>query len=320
MKQQSPSGSRSIPTGTEESVRPLVVVGTVAIDSIKTPFGEKDRVFGGSASYFSYAASFFHPVALVGVVGKDFPGEYRKVLEERSIDLSHLRTVEGNTFHWKGYYENDMNSANTLETHLNVLAEFDPKITYDWSPSFVFLANIDPVLQAKVLDQLKKPRLEFVACDTMNYWISSKPEELKHVLARVDCLVVNDGEARQLTRETNLIVAAKKIRAMGPEYVVIKKGEHGAIVCAENSFFAIPAYPLESVFDPTGAGDSFAGAMMGYMASTGEASFENLKRAAVYGSMVASFTVGDFGLEGLRRIQRRDIDERLALFRRICSF
>jgi len=295
-------------------------VGTVAIDSIKTPFGNKDKVFGGSASYFSYAASFFHPVALVGIVGGDFPKEYRAVLEERKIDLSHLKTVEGQTFAWKGFYENDMNSAKTLETHLNVLAEFDPKISYPAPPAFVFLANIDPVLQAKVLDQLEKPRLKFVACDSMNYWISSKKEELKRVLARVDGFVLNDGEARQLTGESNLMVAARKIRDFGPQYVIIKKGEHGALVFSDKSFFAVPAYPLESVFDPTGAGDSFAGALMGYLASTGEPTFENLKRAAVYGSIVASFAVEDFGLESLRRTRLQDIEERLSLFRRICTF
>ncbi len=300
--------------------KPLVVVGTVAIDSIRTPFGSREKVFGGSASYFSYAASFFQKVALVGVVGEDFPEEYRRILGERPIDLSNLETVSGKTFAWKGFYENDMNSANTLETHLNVLAAFNPKISLKQEPEFVFLANIDPVLQLKVLDQLSKPRLKFVACDTMNYWIASKKEELLKVLSRVDGFVLNDGEARQLTGEPNLVRAAQIIRGYGPECVVIKKGEHGVLLIAGNRFFALPAYPLESVFDPTGAGDSFAGGLMGYLASTGDTSFENIKRAAAYGTIVASFAVEEFGLEKLRKISRRDLDERLELFRHTSAF
>ncbi|MBU3758710.1 MAG: sugar kinase [Candidatus Omnitrophica bacterium] len=302
------------------SGKPLVVVGTVAIDSIRTPFGEREQVFGGSASYFSYAASFFHKVSLVGVVGEDFPPEYRRVLQERTIDLSNLKTVSGKTFAWKGFYEDDMNSAKTLETHLNVLASFDPEISLNHDPEFVFLANVDPVLQLKVLDQLAKPSLRFTACDTMNYWIASKREDLLKVLARVDGFVLNDAEARQLTGEPNLVRAAQIIRGYGPGCVIIKKGEHGVLVNAYNRFFALPAFPLETVFDPTGAGDSFAGGMMGYLSVTGDTSFENLKRAAAYGSVMASFAVEEFGLEKLRKISRADLDERLHLFKQVSHF
>lgn len=298
----------------------LMAVGTVAIDSIKTPFGNQEKVFGGSASYFSYAASFFTPVALVGVVGEDFPEEYRRILEEHPIELSHLKVEGGKTFHWKGFYENDMNSANTLETHLNVLETFNPQINYEHDHPFVFLANIDPALQDNVIDQVQKPRLKFLASDTMNFWIASKKERLIKVLSRVDCLVLNDGEARQLTGEPNLVVAGQKIREMGPGHVVIKKGEHGVLLITEHQFFALPAFPLESVFDPTGAGDSFAGGLMGYLASTGDLSLDNFKKAIAYGTVVASFTVEKFGLERLREISLQDIEERLELFRKISTF
>lgn len=299
---------------------PLTVVGTVAIDAVETPFGNRDRVFGGSASYFSYAASFFTPVSLVAVVGKDFPQEYRSVLEERPIDMSHLEVQDGKTFSWKGKYGSDLNSAQTLETNLNVLLQFNPKLRFESHPRFLFLANVDPVLQASVLDQVEKPRLQFVACDTMNFWIHNKKADLLKVLARVDAVVLNDGEARDLTKESNLIKAAQKIKEMGPEYVIIKKGEHGVLLFHGAEFFALPAYPLESVFDPTGAGDTFAGGLMGYLTSAGKVSFENMRRAVAWGSVTASFTVEDFGLESLRRIKHSDIEKRLALFKKISSF
>jgi len=298
----------------------LLAVGTVAIDSINTPFGDQAKVFGGSASYFSYAASFFTPVSLVGVVGEDFPDEYRAILQEHSIDLSHLKVESGKTFAWKGFYENDMNSANTLETHLNVLENFDPKIEYDHDHPFVFLANMDPALQDNSINQINKPKLKFLASDTMNFWIDCKKDALVKVLSRIDCLVLNDAEARQLTGEPNLIKAGQMIRNMGPGYVVIKKGEHGVLVIAEHSFSALPAFPLETVFDPTGAGDSFAGGLMGYLASTEDVTLENLKRGIAYGTVVASFTVEKFGLERLREISMDDIEERLELFRKISSF
>jgi sugar/nucleoside kinase (ribokinase family) len=299
---------------------PLVVVGTVAIDGIETPSGTRDRIFGGSASYFSYAASFFTPVALVAVVGKDFPLEYRQILESRPIDLSHLEVVEGKTFYWRGSYVKDLNSAHTLETQLNALLAFDPKVNFKHIPQYLFLANIDPDLQMKVLNQIDRNKLKFTACDTMNFWIQNKRESLLRVLKNVDCFVLNDGESRQLTGETNLIKAARLIREWGPRRVVIKKGEHGVLLVDGDQYAALPAYPLESVFDPTGAGDSFAGAMMGYLTATGDLSFENMKRALARAAVVASFTVQDFGLEQLRQINFSEIEERLENYRHITSF
>lgn len=298
----------------------LLVVGTVAIDSVKTPFGEREMSFGGSASYFSYAASFFTKVALMGVVGKDFPDEYRAILEERSIDLTHLECRAGKTFYWKGNYESDLNSAQTLDTQLNVLTEFDPHVKFETVPPYLFLANIDPTLQLQVLDQIESPKMKFVAADTMNFWISGKREELLKVLKRVDGIVLNDGETRQLTGEPNLVKAAKTIRGYGPGTVIIKKGEHGVLVFHENSFFALPAYPLEAVFDPTGAGDSFAGGFMGYLASQNDVNFSSIKKAVAYGTVVASFTVEDFSLDSLRKIERVAIEERLGIFKAVSHF
>ena len=299
---------------------PLMVVGTVAIDSVETPFGKRDTVFGGSATYFSYAASFFTPVELIAVVGEDFPKEYRNILAERPIGLEHLTVIPGKTFHWKGKYESDLNTAHTLDTQLNVLLEFKPKLKADREPEYLFLANIDPELQMDVLNQVKRPKCRFVACDTMNFWIEGKPAELAKVLKRVDMVIVNDGEARLLAKESNLFKAARKIQAMGPGTVIIKKGEHGAFLFYEKQFFTLPAYPLEEVFDPTGAGDSFAGGVMGYLAKTGKLDFENLKQAVVYGGVIASFTVENFGLERLRTIQDGEIENRLSDFRKLCHF
>ncbi len=299
---------------------PLMVVGTVAIDSVETPFGKKDSVFGGSASYFSYAASFFTPIELIAVVGQDFPEEYRNILKERPIGLEHLTTGSGKTFHWKGKYETDLNTAHTLDTQLNVLLDFKPQLKAGHEPEYLFLANIDPVLQLDVLNQVKRPKCKFIACDTMNFWISGKRSELANVLKRVDMIVLNDGEARQLAGEANLFRAARKIQGMGPGTVIIKKGEHGALLFYGPQFFVLPAYPLEEVFDPTGAGDTFAGGVMGYLVKTGEINFENLKRAIVYGAVVASFTVEAFGLERLRKLQNADIETRLTQFRKLCHF
>lgn len=299
---------------------PLAVIGTVAIDEVETPFGRRDRAFGGSASYFSYAASFFTPVSLVAVVGQDFPDEFLSVLQERPIDLSHLERSQGKTFFWKGRYGFDLNTAQTLETQLNVLTEFNPQVRFNPAPEFLFLANIDPDLQARVLEQAGRPKARFVACDTMNFWIENKRPELLKVLARVDAMVLNENEARELSEEPNLIRAAQKIHGWGPAKVVIKKGEHGVLLFDEGKFFILPAYPLETVFDPTGAGDSFAGAMMGCLAQTRDLSFENFKRAVAYGAVVASFTVEDFSLDRLRRLDLKQIEERLEIFRKICSF
>ncbi len=299
---------------------PLAVIGTVAIDGVETPFGKKDKVFGGSASYFSYAASFFTPVSLVAVVGNDFPEEFLGVLKERPIDLAHLERLDGKTFYWRGRYQYDLNTAETLETQLNVLTEFNPKLHFQTNPEYLFLANIDPVLQEKVLDQVGKPKAKFVACDTMNFWIRNKKPELLKVLARVDAVVVNDQEARELAEDASLIRAAQKIHSWGPGRVIIKKGEHGVLVFDNGKFFALPAYPLETVFDPTGAGDSFAGAMMGYLAKSKNLDFDNLKKAVALGAIVASFTVEDFSLDRLRRLDLKQIEERLELFRKVCSF
>lgn len=299
---------------------PLMVVGTVAIDSVETPFGKRESVFGGSASYFSYAASFFTPVELVAVVGEDFPVEYRKVLEKRPIGLDHLVTSHGKTFHWKGQYGSDLNTAHTLDTQLNVLLQFKPKLKRDRKPEYLFLANIDPILQMEVLDQVKRPKCRLVACDTMNFWIEAKRLELEKVLKRVDMIIINDGEARLLAQEVNLIKAARKIQANGPGTVIIKKGEHGAFLFHGEQFFILPAFPLEEAFDPTGAGDSFAGGVMGYLAKTNDLGFENLKRAMVRGAVIASFTVERFGLERLTTLTDNEIESRLSDFRKLSLF
>jgi len=295
---------------------PLMVIGTVAIDSIETPYGKQGEVFGGSASYFSYAASFFSPVELVAVVGKDFPEDYRNILSERPIGLGHLSVhPKGETFRWQGQYKSDLNVAHTIDTKLNVLLDFKPKINPDVKPEILFLANIDPALQTEVLNQVHRSHCELVACDTMNFWITNKKKELIDVLKRVDLLVINDGEARELTGEYNLIKAARAIQANGPNAVVIKKGEHGVLLFFENQMFVLPAYPLEEVFDPTGAGDSFAGGMMGYLAHIKQFNFDVLRRAVAYGTIVASFTVERFGLDRLREISKEDIEERLKIFK-----
>ena len=304
-----------------KSKNPLLVVGTVAIDSVQTPFGKRDECFGGSASYFSYSASFFTPVRIVAVVGKDFPSQYRKILEERNINLEGLQThPTGKTFRWKGKYDFDLNSAQTLETHLNVLLNFDPVVKEGDQVDTLFLANFDPVLQLKVLKQVERPKVKVVALDTMNFWIQNKLKELKQVIEHVDLIVLNDAETRQLTGETNLIKAARKIRNFGPDIVVVKKGEHGVLLFYRDQFFALPAFPLEDVFDPTGAGDTFAGGMMGYLAKQNEISFDIMKKAVAYGSVMASFAVEDFSLDRLRQLKSTEIEERLSEFRSLTKF
>jgi len=305
----------------EQKKKSLLVVGTVAIDSIETPYGKQEECFGGSAAYFAYAASFFTPIKLSAVVGEDFPREYQSVLEERAIDLTSLEFKKGGkTFRWQGSYKGDMNEAKTLETHLNVLEHFNPLLSKEESHEYVFLANIDPVIQEKVLDQAAGDHLKLVACDTMNFWITTKQEELKKVMKKIHVMILNDGEARQLTGEANVIKAGRQIQAMGPAVVVVKKGEHGSLLFHYDSIFAAPAFPCESVFDPTGAGDSFAGGLMGYLACTGDVSFESFKRAVVYGNVMASFTVEDFSLNRLRRLSNEEIENRLGVFRQMVSF
>jgi sugar/nucleoside kinase (ribokinase family) len=297
----------------------LIVIGSVALDSVETPFGVREEVLGGSASYFSIVASFFTKVRLVAVVGDDFPQEHIDLLERHGVDLGGLeRKPAGRTFRWKGRYGENLNEAHTLDTELNVLETFDPVLPERFRDAeYVFLANIDPVLQSRVLDQVRAPK--FVACDTMNFWIDKSLPALRQILERVDCLIINDGEARALSGETNISRAAKRIRAMGPKQVVIKRGEYGALVF-DDEVFAVPAFPLEEVHDPTGAGDSFAGGFMGHLASTRRADFEAVRCAAVMGSVAASFAVEEFSLDGLRTLTLAELRERYAAFRRLVYF
>ena len=292
----------------------LLVVGSVALDSVETPFGKVHDVLGGSATYFSYAASFFTQVRLVATVGEDFPEAHRRILQDRGVDLSGLTTSKGRTFRWMGQYSYDLNEAKTLDTQLNVFAEFRPSLGDGLRRApFVFLANIDPELQLDVLRQMQdRPRL--VALDTMNFWIQGKQEALRRVLTEVDVVTINDAEARQLASEPNLIRAARALAAIGPRTVVVKRGEHGALLMADGAFFFVPAYPLESVYDPTGAGDTFAGGFMGYLAAQERTDAAALRRALVYGSVMASFTVEDFSLRRLTRLGPADIAERYAAF------
>lgn len=297
----------------------LLVVGSVALDSVETPFGKADEVLGGSATYFSASASHQGPVQMVGVVGDDYPVERLEALRERQVDLEGLEKMEGESFRWRGRYRHDLNSAETLETRLGVFSHFRPKLPEQFrSARYVFLANIDPRLQLMVLDQVQKPK--FVACDTMNFWIESRRGDLMALLGRVDLITLNDGEARQLTEQSNLVQAARWILARGPKTVLIKKGEHGAFMFTHNSIFYAPAYPLESVFDPTGAGDSFAGGFMGYIARTDDLSDANLRRAVVIGSAMGSFVVEAFSITRLLSVTRDDIDRRVAEFHRLVSF
>jgi len=297
----------------------LLVVGSVALDSVETPFGKADEVLGGSATYFSAAASHQGPVQMVGVVGDDYPVERLEALRERRVDLAGLEKAEGESFRWRGRYRHDLNSAETLETRLGVFSHFRPKLPEQFrSARYVFLANIDPRLQLMVLDQVQQPK--FVACDTMNFWIESRRGDLLALLGRVDLITLNDGEARQLTEQSNLVQAARWILARGPKTVLIKKGEHGAFMFTHNSIFYAPAYPLESVFDPTGAGDSFAGGFMGYIARTDDLSDANLRRAVVIGSAMGSFVVEAFSITRLLSVTRDEIDRRVAEFHRLVAF
>jgi sugar/nucleoside kinase (ribokinase family) len=297
----------------------ILVVGSVAFDSVETPIGRAEQVLGGSASFFAVAASFFTEVNLVAVVGDDFTAKYRRAFEGRPIDLQGLEEAPGETFHWQGKYSHDLNSRETLRTDLNVFEAFKPKIPAKYQASdYVFLGNIDPDLQRDVLDQVRAPKL--VACDTMNFWIAGKPAELLKTLERVSILLVNDAEARQLSGEWNLVKAARKIRGMGPKTLIVKKGEHGVLMFAEDGAFAAPAYPLEEVFDPTGAGDTFAGGFLGYLAASGEGGGSALRQAVVMGSTLASFCVEAYSLDRLLGLKREEIFERFRLFSRLTEF
>ena len=297
----------------------VLVVGSVALDSVETPFGKADDVLGGSATFFSASASHLTDVQVVGVVGNDYPMDRLRELEKRNVDLGGIEQVDGSSFRWRGRYRHDLNSAETLETHLGVFSHFDPKIPARFAkPDFLFLANIDPRLQLAVLKQVERPRL--VASDTMNFWIESRRPELIELLAHVDLLTLNDAEARQLTEQSNLVQAARWIMAHGPKHVIIKKGEHGAFLFRENNIFFAPAYPLESVFDPTGAGDSFAGGFIGYLARTGDLSDANMRRAVIYGSAMGSFAVEKFSIERLMTVTRPELDARLHAFKQLVAF
>ncbi len=297
----------------------LLIVGSVAFDSIKTPHGQADEVLGGSATYFSVAASWFCPVRVVAVVGEDFGEKQLQVFRNRAIDTEGLERLPGRTFRWRGEYRGDMNEARTLDTQLNVFERFAPKIPPPYLDSdFVFLGNIDPVLQRHVREQLPQARL--VALDTMNFWINGKPEELKKALRTVDFLLINEGEARMLAGQANLKKAAAVIRAMGPRSVVIKRGEHGVTLFSGGSVFSAPAYPLDEVLDPTGAGDTFAGGFMGHLARTADLSDANLRRAVVYGSVMASFAVEEFSLERLLRLSPSEIETRYREFKALTQF
>lgn len=294
----------------------ILTVGSIAFDSVRTPYGEVSRVVAGAATYASIAASFFADVRLVGVVGDDFTDEHRAVFADRRIDLAGLQRAPGETFRWRGHYHDDINTRETIYTHLNVFEHFHPAIPAAFASSpFVFLANTHPALQLEVLRQVRQPQL--VALDTMNYWIEGTPEQLARVLREVDVLVINDEEARQLSGETNLVAAARVIRRMGPDRLVIKRGEYGVLMTCGEEFFAAPGFPLEGVRDPTGAGDTFAGGFLGYLAANGCTSDDVFRRAIIAGSSMASFAVEDFGLNRLLQLTDTDISERFAAFRRL---
>jgi sugar/nucleoside kinase (ribokinase family) len=298
----------------------IVVVGSVALDSVETPFGKAENALGGSATYFSVAASFFiKNVKLVAVIGEDFPQEYVDFLKNKCIDLEGLEQVDGKTFHWSGRYGLSLGGAETLSTELNVFEKFSPKVPESYKNSeYVFLANINPELQMDVLNQIKDA--ELVVCDTMNLWISERREKLLETIKHVDILVLNDAEARQLTGENKVDMAARKILDYGPKRVIVKKGEHGAMTLTDSSYFSAPAYPLKSVFDPTGAGDTFAGGFMGYLASTGEISEINIRRAMIYGTVLASFNVEDFSLNRQKTLTKDEIESRFDEMRTITEF
>jgi sugar/nucleoside kinase (ribokinase family) len=300
----------------------LVIVGTVAFDAIETPFGKTDKILGGAATFIGLAASQFNvDAAIVSIVGGDFPQKHLDLLSNKNIDISGIEIVkEGKTFFWSGKYHNDMNTRDTLATELNVLADFNPVVPTNYKDAeVVMLGNLHPLVQLSVLEQMeKKPKL--VILDTMNFWMDCALEELKSVIKKIDVITINDEEARQLTGEYSLVVAARKIHEMGPKYVVIKKGEHGALLFHYDNVFYAPALPLEEVFDPTGAGDTFAGGFAGYLAKTNDVSFENMKNAVIYGSTLASFCVEKFGTERMENLGYKEVHQRLQQFKQLTQF
>ncbi len=300
----------------------LLIVGTVAFDAIETPFGKKEKIVGGAATYIALAASQFNvDSAIVSVVGADFPKAYLEFLETKNIDTSGIQVIEnGKTFFWSGKYYNDLNSRDTLATELNVLADFQPVVPENFlQPDFLMLGNLHPSVQMEVIRQIpKRPKL--VVLDTMNYWMNNAWDELMDVLKKIDVITINDEEARQLSGEYSLVKAAQKIIALGPKYVVIKKGEHGALLFYDGKVFFAPALPLEEVFDPTGAGDTFAGGFIGYLAGTHDISFENMKRGVIYGSNLASFNVEKFGTQRMEYLTKPEISDRLNEFKQLTQF
>lgn len=297
----------------------LLVVGSVALDSVETPCGMVDNALGGSAVYFSVSASYFTDVGVVAVIGRDFPEDHLNFLKSKRIDLRGLKRESGLTFHWKGRYSGDLNEAETIDTKLNVFEDFRPYIPEEYrESSFVFLANIDPELQLNVLEQVKRPKLTI--CDTMNFWIAGKLEQLKEIIKRVDILIINEGEVRQLSRETNLIKAYQKISSYGPKVLVIKQGSYGALLFTPSSVFSAPAYPLEELSDPTGAGDCFAGGFVGYLAKSQDTAEDELRKAVIYGSVMASFNVEDFSLGRLKTLTIDEIEKRFESFKKLTQF
>jgi sugar/nucleoside kinase (ribokinase family) len=295
----------------------ILVVGSIALDTVKTPFKEVEEVLGGSASYFSLAASLFTDVKIVAVIGDDFPKKYLKLFKSKGIELKGIQRAKGKTFRWQGSYGYDLENPETLGTYLNVFENFDPAIPEDFREAeYVFLANINPELQLHVLKQVKKPKL--VACDTMNYWIEKKPKALREVLRQVNILMINDSEARELAQEPGIIKAARTVLNMGPQILIIKRGEYGAVMFSQEGIFWAPGYPLETVVDPTGAGDTFAGGFMGYVSST-NSSGSGFKKGVVYGSVAASFTVEDFSVNRLATLQSEEIETRFAAFLKLSN-
>ena len=298
----------------------ILVVGSVAIDSVKTPFGERKEALGGSATFFSVAASFFNKVNIIATVGEDFPKKYVTIFKNKGIGTEGLHAVRGGkTFRWKGWYDYDLNTAHTVYTHLNVFKKFKPEVPKPLRKTkFLFLANIDPVLQYSVLKQMARPQL--IALDSMNYWIEHKRKDVERLLDKIDILLLNDAEVRHFTGESNLFLAARLIISMGPKAVIIKKGEHGVMYFSKDSSFVAPAYLLESLRDPTGAGDTFAGGMMGYLSRAGKMDEASIRKSIIYGSILASFAVEDFSVNRLLEISFEDINERYRHFKKITKF
>lgn len=297
----------------------VLIVGSIGLDTVETPFGKKKDVLGGSAVHAAVSSSFYGETAMVGVAGTDFPEEYLDFLKSRNIDVAGIQILPGQTFRWSGYYEYDMNQAHTRDTKLNVYSVFDPQIPEELKNSeYVFLANLDPELQLKVLDQLNKPKL--VAMDTMDFWINNKREALHEVIKRVDFVLMNDGEARQFMETPNIPIAATRLLKLGAKSVIIKKGEHGALLFSDGIHFSAPSYPQDMLRDPTGAGDSFAGGFIGFLAKTGDLSERNIRRAIIVGSVMASFNVEDFSLDRMKRLKHKEIMERFGEFRSFSEF